>query len=323
VKLRYRACYVRIMIFMVCVSIWHPASAHGQNAPQDPSGGPPILKVDLASGTFDKTVPFDQPFYITIAAAGSSKITGGTLMYGYTRRRNDTTEDKISETVDRMVKPVGGNAMAAGGISFRIKPLETNRYCLFVLALDIVIDTQTEHLTINVAARTTAAIADYVRSDIGLVWAPQLLQGITPRPQYYGASSSVHIYLKAVNDQSEAEDISGWQNNILKRVSLLVGLVLFDIRSDVPIDHMYSAGTPVLGLSVRPLLPNNCPIVEHFHPINSLYFSGGMMYFNQKDADSLLTKEHGKRSMFFQLGGVVDWKNLLSPLAFLFGGAKS
>jgi hypothetical protein len=294
---------------LVILTLLTMGSASTLAAQGNDSSGIPILKVDLAARTLDKALPFDQPFYVELAS--SLPIKNVTLQYGIANDRRPSAKMEAESA-----QPIGTVAPDFKSWAFRIERLDANRNYQFQFHL-IMVDGDVFDDT--VVGQTTISIANYVRSDVGVVWVPRLLRGVNPSPHFSGASSSVHLYFRPINDASESEDVAGLLDGILKRTSIVAGLVVADFRSDVTIQHLYSVGTPILGLSVRPLLSDRLGIPKHFRLINSLYFTYGEMYFNQHDADSLVTRPHGKRTTFWQIAGVADYKTLLGPLAVLLG----
>jgi hypothetical protein len=295
---------------LVLLTLLTMGSASTLAAQGNDSSGIPILKVDLAARTFDKALPFDQPFYVELAS--SLAIKNVTLQYGIANDRRPGATMKAEAA-----QPPGTAAPDLKSWAFRIERLDANRNYQFQFQLTMKDDGHVFDDT--VVGQTSISIASYVRSDVGVVWVPRLLRGVNPSPHFAGASSSVHLYFRPINDASESEDVPGLFDGILKRTSIVAGLVVADFRSDVTIQHLYSVGTPILGLSVRPLLSDRLGIPKHFRLINSLYFTCGEMYFNQHDADSLVTRPHGKRTTFWQIAGVADYKALLGPLAVLLG----
>lgn len=300
---------VAVAVMSTCLSCLLPTGTLTAQKSADASPSPSgalVVKLDPASGTFDKALPFDEDFYVVVPGDHYSVVE---LSYGYLKHRQ--TGDVYEPIASRLV--LSGNDLRVRGAGFKIGRLLGNRRLRFTFVATEGRDTTA---TIVAEGRTATTFRDYFRTDLGVVYAPRLLSNGSDWPHYVGGASTVHIYLVPINDEENAEQIRDW-GNVWKRVSLTAGLVLFDIRSDVPIDHSFSTGSPTLGLSVRPLLP------RHFVFLNAFYLNAGYMFFQQKDANPLITSEHRKHTTFLGVAVGIDWKDVFGPLtALLVGSGK-
>jgi hypothetical protein len=270
--------------------------------------GIPLVTADPASGTFDRNLPFDQPFLISVPYpqnTQSLRIAFGGMVLDVTQG-----EGGIVSTTPRIGVPIVSRTVTAPVLDTKttgvfIPALHAGES--YLLTLDYVVGSNTTH--VQVLGRSLGAFKDHFREDFGLGWSPP------PGPAYVAGGSNIHLYFVPINEAGGSGSFSKL-DFVLKRFSVFAGLTVFDLRTGRPIDKVFSPGNPQTGIGFRPL-SSGLPMV-----FNMVYLNFGLVYFDQKDPNPLITKEHGKHAPFVGLAGTVDFKDVLGPLAVLIGGGK-
>jgi hypothetical protein len=272
------------------------ASAQKKDAASD---GPIVIKVDLATAEFDKTLPFDSDFYVVISndkIAVQSLTVARDVMGG------------LRTLQGQPLKPLPGFAGVTDQ-AFKVAPLQANKRYTFTFQI-----MGAPPLVVHGSTRTT--LNDYFRIDVGFIHAPVLVRGTDKRVSYWGGGSNVHLYLVSVNEASEKTAEGRPFDPVLKRVSLFGGVSAFDLHAGAPIKPFFKAGNPVAGVSWRPMKLAETPFVTE------VYVNLGLMWFKQANPNPLVSDDVGKRTVVYGLAGSIAIKDLLTPLAFLFAGEK-
>ena len=87
-------------------------------------------------------------------------------------------------------------------------------------------------------------------------------------------------------------------------MSVFAGLSPLRITSDAPVNAPLAIGTPVAGIGLRQI-----PYLGAFR------INGGVMFFDQEDANPLVTTQRHKRDAFISFTADIELKDFLGPLA--------
>ncbi len=92
--------------------------------------------------------------------------------------------------------------------------------------------------------------------------------------------------------------------HVVKRVSVFAGLSPLRISSDAPVTSPFAIGVPVVGIGVREL-----PYLGAFR------VNGGVMFFDQKDANPLVSMLRHERDVFLSFTADFELTDFLGLLA--------
>lgn len=152
--------------------------------------------------------------------------------------------------------------------------------------------------TIRIVGTPRATFANRFDADAGVLWAPGF--------GYWGVGANSHFYFTPVNRNQCTTEYRG-MDHVLKRVSVFGGVSLFRIHSDTEVQHLWTNGSPVVGVGL-----NRLPVVP-------ARLNAGIIWLRQDDPNPLVTRDVVKRDLF--ISGTVDFelRQLAGPLAALVG----
>lgn len=153
--------------------------------------------------------------------------------------------------------------------------------------------------TVELRGTPRARFTDRFDADIGVLRSDRL--------GYWGAMTSSHFYLVPVNRNECTSHYRG-SDHLLKRVSIFAGISLFEISSREDVDHLWSTGSPVVGVGVSRL---GLPV--------PLRINAGVIWLRQDDANPLVTRSRTKRDAFISATFDVELQSFITPLAVLAG----
>ncbi len=291
---------------LISLSLLLPLEESGA---QDPSGAiPQVIKVDLSTRTFASALPFDQVFVISAATNGAPRIE---LVWG---TATDHGSGPMFDTKPARVSALPGNIVRKDAMGFRVI-LSPNRVYLFRFAVfktDSTAGVPRREVVDTVLIRgiATADLPAHFGTDFGVVVAPR------PGPAYSGAGTFVHLYLVPIHADEDPDAIAHSEpvQRVLKRVSLFAGLSVIKLAAGSKVDHLFSVGTPVFGVGVRPLFTGS------WRRLNFVRLNAGMMLFNQPDPNPLIAMVRGKHAPFFSVTFDISLQSALAPIGGLLGG---
>jgi|GEM_PF-5134656 len=160
------------------------------------------------------------------------------------------------------------------------------------------VDTSVAIDTFRIVGKPRATLTNHFDADAGVLWAPGF--------GYWGAGTNSHFYFRPVNRNQCTDDYEG-MDHLLKRVSVFVGVSLFRIHTDTEVEHLWTNGSPVMGIGV-----NRLPLVP-------ARLNAGIIWLRQDDPNPLVTRQVVKRDFF--ISGTIDFElqQLVGPLVTLVG----
>lgn len=139
---------------------------------------------------------------------------------------------------------------------------------------------------------------------------------------YTGLVTAVHLHPLPYNRSADLYDHgSGLLRQLGTRLSLFGGISPIEIHSgaEQPIKKT-ALGVPVVGVGVRGILywtPNGGGFYDRF--IQPIRLDAGVMFFDQDDPNPLVDKNIARRDVFVALTADIELKDVLGPIAGLFG----
>jgi hypothetical protein len=277
---------------MVVLSTYHAETAAQCARAIEPHPAP-VVSVDFANADLASGLPFDEPFILRgdfPANADTLYLTYGPAVWRSTGSGGSSEINGPGITIEF----AKGSTFQSKSFSFRIPAIAPHQPYVFRFHVDQKHTSPGDTITIVSAPKTT--LSNRLQTDFGVLR--------SDNAGYWGVVSDLHIYLMPVNKNESACARRTPLEHVLKRVSLFAGLSPLKIASDEPVASPFTVGTPVVGIGLRQL-----PYLGAFR------VNGGVMFFDQKDANPLVATMRHKRDVFVSVTADIELKNFLGPLA--------
>ncbi|HEV2147453.1 MAG TPA: hypothetical protein VGR37_08620 [Longimicrobiaceae bacterium] len=269
----------------------HSALA-GQTATAVPRRPAQTVKVDLAAQQFETGLPFRERFWIrgTLANPADSIV----LTYGVADR-DENNRLFIRGRPTRKSIPKS-HVVKSKDFAFAIEPLQPNVEYLFRFrfyegaAFD----------TVQIIGRPKASLAQHFDADVGVLR--------SENAGNWGLVTSSHFHFIPINKNEDDSFTSGPGARLARQISMFGGIAFQEIYSEVEVSKFFTFGSPVAGVGIRG------PLGLDFMRVN-----GGVIWFKQKDANPLISRQRVKRDVFVSATADLEMKQVLGPLVALLG----
>lgn len=285
----------RAALAAACVLV-APAWLQGQAADPNAQYPRPVMEFDPGTMQVKGALPFGELFLFKVAVpdgvVGIRVDVGKPVFSHGTRSLGDSM---ALATID-----VKAGLLRPPAVSFPVPPLEPREVYDFKITYYTAGQAgqatgPLEPATLRITGRTETTFASHLTTDLGVLGAL--------RTGYVGAVTTLHVYAVPINKR-EALALGG-PSDFAKRISAFVGLTPLEIASDAPVHKLYGLGSPVAGVG--------------FRVTRSIRAGTGVMFFEQTDANPLVTERVAKRDTFVMVTIDVDYKSILGPIGALLG----
>ncbi|GHN00437.1 hypothetical protein WSM22_19260 [Cytophagales bacterium WSM2-2] len=160
---------------------------------------------------------------------------------------------------------------------------------------------------------TKTKFGNYIKPDFGFAYSPAIKATI--------GFTSAHLYLTAINDDSDLGEINSFKRNILLRTSFFFGISPLTINSDTkqPITKLGSAGNFVYGIGIRaPFYGYALKSRTARALLQPMRLTFGEIVFKQTDANSLIVHDNLKQTFYVGLSFDFNIGALFAPIAKLY-----
>lgn len=162
-------------------------------------------------------------------------------------------------------------------------------------------------------ASTKTKFGHYLKPDFGFGYAPHVNAMI--------GFTSAHLYLTAVNDDTDLADIASLKRNILLRTGFFFGLSPVTIHSDTrqPISKLGGAGNFIYGVSIRsPFYGYALKSSTARTLLQPMRLHLGQVVFKQANENSLIAAEQTKQAFYIGLSYDLNIGGLFGEISNLY-----